>query len=160
MSRLGYASAYAGSTNPPAIELAERLAGLCYPRINRFFFTSGGAEANESAFKTARFFWKLAGKPDKTKIISRTWGYHGTTLAAMSATGISSYWPMFEPRVPGFVHIDSPYPYRFRPPAGIGPTIRAPRARWRPICWKRRSCAKGPTPWPHSSASRCKGPAA
>ena len=90
---------------------------LCYPSIHRFFFTCGGAEANESAFKTARFYWKLAGKPDKTKIIGRTWGYHGTTLAAMSATGLTNYWPMFEPRVPGFLHIESPYPYRFRPSA-------------------------------------------
>ena len=117
MSRLGYASAYAGSSNRPAIELAERLADLCYPSISRFFFTCGGAEANEAAIKTARFFWKLAGKPDKTKVIGRTWGYHGTTLATMSATGLSNYWPMFEPRVPGFLHIESPYPYRFRPPA-------------------------------------------
>ncbi len=116
MSTLAYASAYAGGTNAPAIELASRLAGLCYPSINRFFFTSGGAESNESAFKTARFFWKLHGKPNKTKFISRTWAYHGTTLAAMSATGINSYWPMFEPRVPGFSHIQSPYPYRFTPP--------------------------------------------
>jgi putrescine aminotransferase len=113
MSRLGYASAYAGSTNRPAIELAERLAALCYPRINRFFFTCGGAEANESAFKTARFYWKLAGKPSKTRIISLAHGYHGTTLAAMSATGMTNYWSMFEPRIPGFVQIDSPYPYRF-----------------------------------------------
>jgi adenosylmethionine-8-amino-7-oxononanoate aminotransferase len=116
MSRLGYASGYAGSTNRPAIELAERLAALCYPRINRFFFTSGGAEANESAFKTARYFWKLAGKTTRTRIISRSFGYHGTTLAAMSATGLPSYWAMFEPRVPGFVQIESPYPYRFHPP--------------------------------------------
>ncbi|HEX3999561.1 MAG TPA: aspartate aminotransferase family protein [Pirellulales bacterium] len=121
MDRLAYASAYSGSTNPRAIELAERLAAICYPRINRFFFTCGGAEANESAFKTARCFWKLAGKPDKTKIVSRTWAYHGTTLAAMSATGIASYWPMFEPRVPGFVQIEGPYPYRFRPPAELPP---------------------------------------
>ncbi|HEV3415462.1 MAG TPA: aspartate aminotransferase family protein [Pirellulales bacterium] len=126
MSRLGYASAYSGSTNRPAIELAERLAALCYPRINRFFFSCGGAEANESAFKTARFFWKLAGKPAKTRIISRTRGYHGTTLAAMSATGLASYWPMFEPRVPGFVQIESPYPYRFRPPDAAPNDPRTP----------------------------------
>jgi putrescine aminotransferase len=126
MSRLGYASSYSGSTNRPAIELAERLAALCYPRINRFFFTCGGAEANESAFKTARFYWKLAGKPTKTQIISRTWGYHGTTLAAMSATGLTSYWPMFEPRVPGFVQIESPYPYRFRPPDAVSNDPRTP----------------------------------
>lgn len=123
MTQLAYASAYAGSTSRPAIELGERLAAICYSRINRFYLTSGGGEANEAAFKTARYFWKLQGQPEKTKIIGRDWGYHGTTLAAMSATGIASYWPMFEPRVPGFIHIASPYPYRFdlavsRQPAG------------------------------------------
>jgi adenosylmethionine-8-amino-7-oxononanoate aminotransferase len=91
--------------------------GLCYPGINRFYFTTGGAESNESAFKTARYYWKLAGKPDKYKVISRVWGYYGVTLAAMSATGIASYWPMFKPQTPGFVHIESPYPYRFQPSA-------------------------------------------
>lgn len=126
MRRLGYASAYSGSTNRPAIELAERLAALCYPRINRFFFTCGGAEANESAFKTARFYWKLAGKPAKTRIISRTFGYHGTTLAAMSATGLNNYWPMFEPRVPGYVQIPSPYPYRFATPDDANGNSRTP----------------------------------
>ncbi|HYJ93311.1 MAG TPA: aminotransferase class III-fold pyridoxal phosphate-dependent enzyme, partial [Vicinamibacterales bacterium] len=73
---------------------------------------SGGAEANESAIKLARSYWKLRGQPAKTKVISRELGYHGTTLAAMSATGIASYWPLFEPRVPGFIHVPSPYPYR------------------------------------------------
>ena len=117
MRTLPFCTGYAGSSNRPAIELAERLAWLCYPGIKRFFFTCGGGESNESAFKTARYYWRLSGKPDKTKIIGRQWGYHGTTLAAMSATGIASYWPMFEPRVPGFLHIDSPYPYRFNPAA-------------------------------------------
>lgn len=119
MSKLAYCTGYAGSTSRRSIELGQRLAALCYPSINRFFFTSGGAESNESAFKTARFYWKTAGAPEKTKIISRIWGYHGVTLAAMSATGIASYWPMFEPCTPGFVHIDSPYPYRFERPAHI-----------------------------------------
>ncbi len=116
METLPYCSGYAGSSNRPAIELAERLASLTYPSINRFFFTSGGGEASESSFKTARYYWKLRGKPEKTKVISLQWGYHGVTLAAMSATGITSYWPMFEPRVPGFVHIPSPYPYRYEAP--------------------------------------------
>jgi adenosylmethionine-8-amino-7-oxononanoate aminotransferase len=114
MGQLAYASSYAGSTNRPAIELAERLAAICYPHIHRFYFTSGGAEANESAFKTARYYWRRRGKPGKFKVIGRIWGYHGTTLAAMSATGITSYWPVFEPRTPGFLHIESPYPYRFQ----------------------------------------------
>ncbi len=113
MSTLAYNSSYAGSTNLPAIALAEKLSALTYASINTFFFTSGGAEASESSFKTARFYWKALGKPDKTKIIARTRAYHGVTLAAMSATGLANFWPMFEPRVPGFLHIDSPYPYRF-----------------------------------------------
>ena len=113
METLGYCSGYTGSSNPAAIELADRLNGLTYPSITRFFFTSGGGESTESNIKTARYYWKLKGKPDKTKVISRQWGYHGVTLAAMSATGIAAFWPMFEPRVPGFIHIPSPYPYRY-----------------------------------------------
>ena len=113
METLGYCSGYTGSSNPAAIELANRLNGLTYPSITRFFFTSGGGESTESNIKTARYYWKLKGKPDKTKVISLQWGYHGVTLAAMSATGITAYWPMFEPRVPGFAHIPSPYPYRY-----------------------------------------------
>ena len=125
MATLGYCSGYTGSSNPPAIELAERLSSWTYPSINRFFFTSGGGESSDSSFKTARYYWRLKGKTDKTKVISRQWGYHGVTLAAMSATGISSYWPMFEPRVPGFVHIPSPYPYRYPAPAGGSQGIAA-----------------------------------
>jgi len=113
MMEMGFVSGYAGSSNPNAIEPAERLAAITYPSINHFYFTSGGGESTDSNIKMARYYWKLKGKPDKTKVISRVWGYHGVTLAAMSATGISSYWPMFEPRVPGFVHIPSPYPYRY-----------------------------------------------
>ncbi|MEX2287402.1 MAG: aspartate aminotransferase family protein [Planctomycetaceae bacterium] len=125
MQTLAFCSSYAGSSNLRAIELAERLSSLTYPSINRFFFTSGGGEASDTSFKTARYYWKAKGKQEKTKVISRQWGYHGTTLAAMSATGISSYWPMFEPRVPGFVQIPSPYPYRYEAPAGVSPGIAA-----------------------------------
>ena len=113
MSTLAFHSAYAGGSNEPAINLAERLSGLVYPSINTFFFTSGGAEASETSFKTARFYWKALDKPDKIKVISRRRAYHGLTLAAMSATGLQAFWPMFEPRTPGFLHIDAPDPYRF-----------------------------------------------
>lgn len=114
MTDLAYSSGYTGSSNPRAIELAERLAAITYPNINHFFFTSGGGESTDSNIKMARYYWKLKNKPNKTKVISRIWGYHGVTLAAMCATGINSYWPMFEPRIPGFVHIPCPDPYRYR----------------------------------------------
>ena len=105
MTTLGYCSGYTGSSNPQAIALAERIAGMTYPSINRFFFTSGGGESSDTNFKTARYYFRQLGQPEKIKVISREWAYHGVTLAAMSATGISGYWPMFEPRVPGFSHI-------------------------------------------------------
>ena len=91
MEQLAFMSGYIGNTNIPAVELSEKLASLCYPSIQHFFFTSGGAESNESAFKTARFFWITQGKPEKIKIISREYGYHGVTLAAMSATGLPAF---------------------------------------------------------------------
>ena len=122
---LAYVSGYSGSSNVRAIELAERLSDICYPSISHFFFTCGGGEATESSIKMARAYWKLRGKPDKTKVISRIEGYHGVTLAAMSATGLSAYWPLFEPRVPGFTHIPSPYPYRYEAPAGISQGVAA-----------------------------------
>jgi adenosylmethionine-8-amino-7-oxononanoate aminotransferase len=114
---LAYFSAYSGSSNIPAIELASKLMTIAYTNMQGVFFTSGGAESNESAFKTARFYWKAKGKPNKTKVISRTHGYHGVTLQAMSATGLPQFWKMFEPRVPGFIHVPTCYPYRFEPSA-------------------------------------------
>lgn len=110
---LAYASGYVGSSNVKAIALAEKLASICYPQINRFYLTSGGGEATDSSIKMSRYYWKLKGKPNKTKVISRMLGYHGVTFAAMCATGIPIYWPMFEPRIPGFSFISSPYPYRY-----------------------------------------------
>ena len=122
---LAYCSGYTGNSNTRAIELAERLAAICYPSINHFFFTSGGGEATESSIKLARAYWKIEGRPNKTKVISRVDGYHGVTLAAMSATGIAPYWTLFEPRVPGFVHIPSPYPYRYEAPDGVSQGVAA-----------------------------------
>ncbi len=113
MKTLAYFSGYSGSSTIPSITLAEKLISMA-PGMGAVFFTSGGAEANESAFKTARYYWRVRGNPDKIKVISRIHGYHGVTLQAMSATGIGAYWKMFEPRVPGFLHIQTSYPYRQR----------------------------------------------
>src|SRR3990172_4323095 len=113
MRRLAYASAYVGFTNEPAVRLAERLLSLAYKNLSGVYFTTAGAESNESAFKIARYFWKRRAIPTKTKIISRIHGYHGVTMAAMSATGMPVFHKMFGPTVPGFVHILPSYPYRY-----------------------------------------------
>jgi adenosylmethionine-8-amino-7-oxononanoate aminotransferase len=122
MEKLAYASAYAGFSNEPAIRLAERIVGLAYDNMAAAYFTTGGAESNESAFKFARYYWKRMGKPDKVRIISRRYGYHGVTLAAMSATSLPGYQKMFGPLVPEFLQVDPPYPYRWpgNGDAGIG----------------------------------------
>jgi adenosylmethionine-8-amino-7-oxononanoate aminotransferase len=87
--------------HPAAIELADRLAALAPPDINRTFFTTGGGEAVESAWKLAKQYYKLTGRPTKHKVISRAVAYHGTPQGALSITGIPSAKAVFEPLVPG-----------------------------------------------------------
>jgi putrescine---pyruvate transaminase len=112
MSTLAFNNNYVGFANIPSARLAEKLIELAYPNLNAVYFTTAGAESNESAFKTARFFWKLVGKPDKVKIVSRRWGYHGVTMAAASATGLPNYHRMFAPLVPNFIQTVGPYRFR------------------------------------------------
>jgi adenosylmethionine-8-amino-7-oxononanoate aminotransferase len=128
MKKLAYYSNYVGYSNTPAVELASKIVSLSYPNMAAVYFTTAGAEANESAFKTARFYWKAKGKPNKVKVIARLHSYHGVTLQAMSATGQAVFWKMFEPRVPGFYHIQPPYPYRFQG-ARAGETVGHAAAR-------------------------------
>ena len=87
--------------HPEAIRLAERLAHEAPGDLNRVFFTTGGGEAVETAWKLAKQFFKLTGKPMKHKVISRHIAYHGTPQGALSITGIPAAKAMFEPLVPG-----------------------------------------------------------
>ncbi len=112
MARLAYAPTFFGYSNRPAIELAERLTTRTPPGLTRVLFTNGGSESNETNIKIARYYWKLNGRPEKVKVISRRGAYHGVSLGALSATGIPRFWTMFEPLVPGFSHIMPPYCYR------------------------------------------------
>jgi adenosylmethionine-8-amino-7-oxononanoate aminotransferase len=99
--------------HPRAIELATRLAGLAPGDLNRVFFTSGGSEAVESAVKLARAYHLQTGNPRKTKFITREVAYHGTTLGALSAKGITQLRTPFEPLVPGGVHVPNTNSYRW-----------------------------------------------
>jgi len=91
--------------HPTVIELAARLADLAPGDINRVFFTSGGGEAVESAWKLARQYFKEIGQPDRTKVISRNLAYHGTTMGALSITGLDYAKEPFEPLVPGAIKV-------------------------------------------------------
>ncbi len=98
--------------HPPAIELAERLAAGAPGDLNRVFFTTGGGEAVETAWKLAKQFFKLTGKPTKHKVISRSVAYHGTPQGALSITGIPAAKEMFEPLVPGAFKVPNTNLYR------------------------------------------------
>jgi adenosylmethionine-8-amino-7-oxononanoate aminotransferase len=98
--------------HPRSIELAERIASLTPGDLNRVFFTSGGSEAVESAIKVARQYHKLTGNPNKTKFIARDIAYHGTSLGALSATGITALRQPFEPLTPGGCHVPNTNTFR------------------------------------------------
>ena len=98
--------------NEPAIELAARLAALAPGDLNRVFFTGGGGEAVESAWKLARQYFLAIGQPLRHKVISRHFAYHGTTMGALSITGVPAIRNMFEPLVPGAVKVQNTNRYR------------------------------------------------
>jgi adenosylmethionine-8-amino-7-oxononanoate aminotransferase len=102
---LAFANNYIGFSNEPATRLAARLAELAPGDLNHVFFTTGGGESNESAFKLARFYWTLRGRPEKIKIVSRLGGYHGVGMGAMAATGLPAYWTHFGPLPSGFCQV-------------------------------------------------------
>ena len=97
---------------PPAIELAERIAGYAPGDLNRVFFTTGGGEAVESAWKLAKQYFKLTGKPGKHKVVSRSIAYHGTTAGALSITGLPLLKQQFEPLVPSTFRVPNTNYYR------------------------------------------------
>jgi adenosylmethionine-8-amino-7-oxononanoate aminotransferase len=98
--------------HPPAIELAERLAAYTPGDLNKVFFTTGGSEAVESAWKLAKQYFRLTGKPYKHKVISREIAYHGTTQGALSITGIPELKAVYEPLVPSTFRVPNTNFYR------------------------------------------------
>ncbi len=117
--------------HPRAIELATKLAELAPGDLNRVFFTSGGSEAVESTIKLARQYFKLTGKPNKTKLIARETAYHGTSLGALAATGITGLRQPFEPFTPGGCHVPNTNVYRLAPGYGVETLADAIDARIR-----------------------------
>ncbi|AYF98826.1 aspartate aminotransferase family protein [Protaetiibacter intestinalis] len=98
--------------HPAAIELADRLADHAPGDLDRVFFTTGGGEAVETAFKLAKYYWKLQGRPTKHKVISRYVAYHGTPQGALAITGIPAMKEMFEPVTPGGFRVPNTNFYR------------------------------------------------
>ncbi|WP_089156692.1 aspartate aminotransferase family protein [Micromonospora sp. NBS 11-29] len=98
--------------HPTAVELAERIAALTPGDLNRVFFTTGGSEAVETAWKLARAYFKRTGRPNKHKVVSRYLAYHGTSMGALSITGLPGIKSDFEPLVPGGIKVPNTNFYR------------------------------------------------
>lgn len=94
-----------GRGTPSTFEFASEIAKLAPEGLDRIFFTGGGSESVDAAWKLARQYHKLRGNLKKTKIVAREGAYHGTTLGALSVTGIPALREVFEPLVPGSVHV-------------------------------------------------------
>jgi adenosylmethionine-8-amino-7-oxononanoate aminotransferase len=99
--------------HPPSIELAARIAELTPGDLNRVFFTSGGSEAVESAWKLAKAYFKAKDEPLRHKLISRKLAYHGTSMGALTATGLPPLRTPFEPLTPGGIHVENTNSYRW-----------------------------------------------
>jgi putrescine aminotransferase len=111
MEKLPYYPSFFNSTTEPAIRVAEFLAERAPARVNRTVFSNSGSEANETALKIIRSYWKLKGRPEKKTILTRTFAYHGVTLATTSMTGLPNCQQPFDLPLEGFVHVPGPYSY-------------------------------------------------
>jgi len=107
MSSLGFSSAFGTFSHEPAIRLSAKIADKAPESLNTVFFTSGGSEANDSAFKMVRNYWKLKDKPSKKKIVSRRTSYHGVAMGATSATGLKPFRDFTTSLAPDFHYVES-----------------------------------------------------
>lgn len=107
MSTLAFSSTFNSWSHEPAIRLAAEIAKWTPGDLNATFFTSGGSDSNDSAFKTIRHYWILKGKPEKNKIISRKKSYHGISIGSTTATGIEEFRNFTNSLAPNFHYVES-----------------------------------------------------
>lgn len=122
MAELEYFTSLREFSNDKSIRLAERLVELAPEGIGKVFYTSGGSEGVDTAVKIARMYHHSRGEPDRTWIISRRIGYHGSTLGAGSITGFDFFHVGVGPTLPHVEHVTPPYPYRTEFYGGADPT--------------------------------------
>jgi L-2,4-diaminobutyrate transaminase len=114
--QLGYYHTFASFSNEPQIRLADRLLGLMPGRMSRVFFGNSGSDANDTQIKLVWYYNNLRGKPRKKKIIGRLLGYHGTTVATASVSGLPAFHALFDLPIAGMLHTATPHYYRYGAP--------------------------------------------
>jgi adenosylmethionine-8-amino-7-oxononanoate aminotransferase len=111
LETLEYYASFWEFSNEPAIELAAQLAELAPPGLTRVFYTSGGSEGTETAFKLARLAWHAQGQPQRTVILTRKMAYHGVSYGSLGATGILALREGFGELPGDFRFLTAPFPY-------------------------------------------------
>lgn len=114
MANLPYYPSFFNSTTEPPVMVADWLARHAPANLNKTIFSNSGSEANETALKIIYAYQQLKGRPQKRKILSREFGYHGVTVATTSLTGLPNCYLPFGLPLPGFVHVPAPYAYHAR----------------------------------------------
>ena len=112
LRKLSYGPTFVGKTNEPSVLLAEKLKAMAPMDAGRVFFGLSGSDANDTQAKLLWYYHNLTGQPQRKKIISRLRGYHGTSLAGGSLTGLPQFHSHFDLPLPGFLNTESPYYYR------------------------------------------------
>ncbi|MBO6902752.1 MAG: aspartate aminotransferase family protein [Rhizobiaceae bacterium] len=114
MKELPYYNSFFRCTTPTPALLAERLARIAPAGVNQVFYGSSGSEANDTALRLVRHYWALEGRPQKRKIISRNWAYHGSTIAGASLGGMAAMHGQLNGAVPEIVHVMPPYAFELK----------------------------------------------
>ena len=116
MNELPYYNSFFRCATPPAVLLAQKIAGLAPKHLNQVFFGSSGSESNDTALRLVRHFWALEGRPEKNRIISRRMAYHGSTIAGASLGGMEGMHGQLGGAVPNIVHVMPPYAFELAEP--------------------------------------------
>ncbi|MCO6385398.1 aspartate aminotransferase family protein [Aliihoeflea sp. 40Bstr573] len=116
MKELPYYNSFFKCTTPTPTLLAKKLAEIAPANMNQVFYGSSGSEANDTALRLVRHYWALEGKPQKNRIISRNWAYHGSTITGTSLGGMSAMHGQLNGAVPNIVHVMPPYAYELARP--------------------------------------------
>ena len=119
---LSYFHSFSGMANPPEILLAEKLSAMAPGNLNRVFFGCSGSDANDTLLKVVWHYNYIKGRPEKKKIISRWFSYHGTSISTASLTGLPSFHAPYNLPIPEVRHTEMPHYYRN---AGAGESEQA-----------------------------------
>ena len=109
LKELPFYNSFFQTATPPAIELAELLTEVTPPQFNHVFFTGSGSEGNDTIVRMVRRYWDVLGQPERSVIISRKNGYHGSTMAGASLGGMAGMHAQGGLPIPGIVHIEQPF---------------------------------------------------